>query len=305
MKNLYLCFTILTCSLFTLNAQANYSGNGNTGFGGPVGPATMTISDDGTTITVSFTKGGGDFNDTMVMYISNGNSGRSTIDGNVNDTADSNRRAISNTGSGDISFPTGFEATHGIAINTVFGGLWEIPSSGSIGDNGLNYIDAVGGPALSTDASFSFTFDWTEIGLTNLDGFEFVITYGNPNDNGSNMFSSDEAFGDGVGSGNPGTAAFSFSGSRNYENILSTSENTLDNMTIFINQSSRELIISGQLEKGTVARVYDIQGRLVYNTILNSSLNTKTISLKTVSSGIYIVKLSHNKNYKTEKVILN
>ena len=76
-------------------------------------------------------------------------------------------------------------------------------------------------------------------------------------------------------------------------------------MTIYINQSSRELIISGQLEKGTVARVYDIQGRLVYNTILNSSLNTKTISLKTVSSGIYIVKLSHNKNYKTEKVILN
>ena len=304
MKNLYLCFTILTCSLFALNAQTNYSGNGNTGFGGPVGPATMTISDDGTTITVSFTKGGGDFNDTMVMYISNGNSGRSTIDGNVNDTADSNRRAISNTGSGDISFPTGFEATHGIAINTVFGGLWEIPSSGSIGDNGLNYIDAVGSPALSTDASFSFAFDWTEIGLTNSDGFEFVISYGNPNDNGSNMFSSDEAFGDGISSGNPGTGAFSFSGSRNYANTLATPENTFDNITIYAKQSSRELIISGQLEKGTVARVYDIQGRLVHTTVLPVDTSLHTIDASSLHTGIYIVNLV-SKNYtKTKKIIL-
>ena len=164
MKNFYLCLLTLVCTTFTLNAQVNYSGNGNTGFGGPVGNASINIDDDGTTITVNFTKGAGDFNDTMVMYIANGSSGRSNIDGSVNDTADSNRRAISNNGSGDISFPAGFEATHGIAINTGFGGLWEIPSSGSIGDNGLNFIDSVGNPTLNTDASFLFSFDWSEIG---------------------------------------------------------------------------------------------------------------------------------------------
>ena len=218
MKNFYLCLLTLVCTTFTLNAQVNYSGNGNTGFGGPVGNASINIDDDGTTITVNFTKGAGGFNDTMVMYIANGSSGRSNIDGSVNDTADSNRRAISNNGSGDISFPAGFEATHGIAINTGFGGLWEIPSSGSIGDNGLNFIDSVGNPTLNTDASFLFSFDWSEIGLTNLDNFDFVITYGNPNDGGSNMFSSDEAIGDGVGGGNPGTGSFSYSGSRSYPN---------------------------------------------------------------------------------------
>jgi len=304
MKKLYLCFTILICTIFTLNAQANYSGNGNTGFGGPVGPATMTISDDGTTITVSFTKGGGDFNDTMVMYISNGNSGRSTIDGNVNDTYDSNRRAISNSGSGDISFPTGFEATHGIAINTVFGGLWEIPSSGSIGDDGLNYLDAVGGPTLSTDASFSFAFDWTEIGLTNLDGFDFVITYGNPNDNGSNMFSSDEAFGDGIGSGNPGTAAFSFSESKNYPNpALSIPENNLATLSIFTN-TEKQIVFSGALDSPSTANIFDVQGRLVISQNLKPNLTSQTIEAKLLSSGIYIVEVTQITSRKTQKIII-
>lgn len=304
MKKLYLCFTILSCTMFTLNAQVSYSGNGNTGFGGPVGPATMTINDDGTTITVSFTKGGGDFNDTMVMYISNGNSGRSSIDGNVNDTSDSNRRAISNTGSGDISFPTGFEATHGIAINTVFGGLWEIPSTGSIGDNGLNYVDAVGGPALSTDASFSFAFEWTEIGLTNLDNFDFVVSYGNPNDSGSNMFSSDEAFGDGVGAGNPGTGAFSFSESKNYPDpALSIPENNLATLSIFTT-TEKQIVFFGALDKPSIANIFDIQGRLVISQNLKPNLTRQIIDNKVLSSGMYIVKVTQPTSRKTQKIII-
>jgi len=304
MKKLYLCFTILICTIFTLNAQVSYSGNGNTGFGGPVGPATMTISDDGTTITVNFTKGGGDFNDTMVMYISNGNLGRSSIDGNVNDTSDSNRRAISNTGSGDISFPTGFEATHGIAINTVFGGLWEIPSSGSIGDNGLNYIDAVGGPASNTDASFSFSFEWIAIGLTNLDNFDFVISYGNPNDNGLNMFSSDEAFGDGIGAGNPGTGAFSFSESKNYPNpALSIPENNLATLSIFTN-TEKQIVFSGALDSTSTANIFDVQGRLVISQNLKPNLTSQTIEAKLLSSGIYIVEVTQITSRKTQKIII-
>ena len=153
------------------------------------------------------------------MYISSGATGRSAIDGNVNDQNDDLRKAISNIGSGDITFSSGFQVTHAVAISTAFGGLWEIPSSGSIGNNGLTFVDGVGNPSATTDASFSFSFDWTEIGLTSSDNFQFVITYGNPTSNGgTEMFSADEAFGDGIGSGNPGINAMTFTGDHSYPN---------------------------------------------------------------------------------------
>jgi hypothetical protein len=213
-------YFLLLCSLLlgaAIQAQVSYTGNGNSGFGSPVGGATMTINDDGTTITCTFTKGAGDFNDTMVMYIANGSSGRNVINGDVNDANDSNRRAISNTGSGDLTLPTGFQATHAASINTGFGGLWSIPATGTIGNNGLGFVTAVGGPSAGTDASFSFTFTWANIGLTNTDKFDFVIVYGNPNDGGSNMFSSDEGFGS-ITAGNPGTSAYSVTTDHSYPN---------------------------------------------------------------------------------------
>ncbi|WP_445749024.1 T9SS type A sorting domain-containing protein [Polaribacter sp.] len=216
-KNYFLTLlSLLFC--VAIQAQVTYSGNENSGFGGAIGNATMTINDDGTTVTCNFTKGAGGFNDTMVMYISNGSNGRNVINGDVNDGNDANRRAISNTGSGDLTFPAGFQATHAIAINTGFGGLWSIPSTGTIGNNGLGFVAAVGQPATSSTASFSFTFTWANIGLTRTDKFEFVITYGNPNDAGVNMFSSDEAFGDGIAGGNPGLGAMTFTNDKSYPN---------------------------------------------------------------------------------------
>lgn len=201
-------------------SQVSYTGNGNTGFGEPIGGAGLSINDDGTTITCTLTKGSGDFNDMLVMYIHTGASGRTVIDGNVNDTDDSHRRGISNAGSGDIDFPTGFEAKYAIAINTGFLGLWEIPNSGSVGGSGLVFVKSVGSTFSTTDASFTFSFDWSDIGLTSTNNFEFVITYGNPDDTGgTNMFSSDEAFGGGIGgAGNPGTGAMAFTSDHSYPN---------------------------------------------------------------------------------------
>ena len=53
-----------------------YSGNGNTGFGGPIGTGSLTLTDDGTTVSGTITKGSGGFNDVLVIYIDTGsNSG--------------------------------------------------------------------------------------------------------------------------------------------------------------------------------------------------------------------------------------
>ncbi|WP_127846315.1 T9SS type A sorting domain-containing protein [Psychroflexus aestuariivivens] len=196
------------------NAQVNYNANGNSGFGGVVGNSDLELSDDGTTITGVFTKGSGDFNDAMVIYISTGATGRESIDGNVNDQGDDLRRAISSAGANAsvINFPNGFEATHAIAVNQFFGGIWSIPATGEVGNSELVYINPVGNPTLASSASFTFSFDWSEIGLTSGDDFEFVITYLNA----GNGFLSDEAYGDGIASGNPGSNDITFSSYFNY-----------------------------------------------------------------------------------------
>ena len=58
MKKLYLCLAFLFSILTTSYSQTSYTGNGASGFGGPVGGATMTLDDDGTTITATFTSKG-------------------------------------------------------------------------------------------------------------------------------------------------------------------------------------------------------------------------------------------------------
>ena len=207
---------ILTVALFAFGGaealgQVTYSGNDNTGFQGAVGESSMEINDGGTTVTATFTKGSGNFNDYMVIYIDNGSDGRSAITSDVNDNNDRNRGAISNVGSGDINFPAGFEATHAISISVSFGGLWGIPATGTVGNNGLNFVDGVGSPSSNTSSSFTFSFDWSEIGLTGSDSFSFVVTYGNPtSDNNNEMFSSNEAYGDGITGSNPGVSSMTY-----------------------------------------------------------------------------------------------
>lgn len=288
MKKLY--FLTLLSFLFTTafsTAQVVYNGNGNSGFGGPIGNSSMSVSDDGTTITIDFTKGSGDFNDTMVMYIDNGTTGRNIIDSDVNDTADANRRAISNTISGPLTFPAGFEATHAIAINTGFGGLWSIPTS-TVGDNGLGYIDSVGMPASTTAASFTFSFDWAEIGLVNTDNFPFVITYGNPNDAGVAMFSSDEGYGT-ISPGNPGVDAFEITSVEFYPSgTLGIDEITNPNLSMkFYASDNNNLHLKGLNNRNYQLSIYDSLGR----TINSIDSNTNLVDVSYLKKGIYFAIL--------------
>lgn len=297
MKKLYF-FNLLTCLFYVGNvlAQDVYNGNGNIGFGNPVGSSSMSINDDGTTITATFTKGPGDFNDNLVMYIDNGSFGRTVIDTQINDTADSNRRAISNTGSGDLTLPAGFEATHAISISAVFGGLWGIPSSGTVGYNGLIYIDAVGNPASPTTTSFSFNFDWSEIGLTSSDSFTFVVTYGNPNDGGgSNMFSSDEGYGT-IASGNPGLNAFSITSSSTYPsgslgfNNFETNNKLIVSPNPFVNSIS----FNKQIQK---LQIFDLTGKLIKEFEGNFNVG-KVFNVGDIPQSIYLSVIENAEGQK-------
>jgi hypothetical protein len=183
-----------TYNFTTTAAKTTLTGNGGGGFGGPVGGSVLKIGDDGTNILFHFTKGAGDLNDVLVLYISNGITGRSMIDGEVNDQKDDLRRAISSAGdnASELYFPIGFEATHAIAINLGFGGLWSIPATGAVGNNGLAYVNSVNS-TLSTagQTDFYFGISFTNLGLDAADPYSILGIYLN----GGNGYTSNEGYG--------------------------------------------------------------------------------------------------------------
>src|SRR5438874_12960250 len=76
------------------SSAATYSGNGNSGFGGPIGLRSLTLTDNGTTVSGTVNKGPNGFNDVLVLYIDSTAGGFSDTSGFA-DGADGLRRAIS------------------------------------------------------------------------------------------------------------------------------------------------------------------------------------------------------------------
>jgi PEP-CTERM motif len=177
-----LTFSGLVLSTFHVQASSTYNGNGNTGFGGPLGTGSLTLSDNGTTVSGTFTRGSGNFNDPLVIYIDSVSGGFSTTSG-FNDQNDSLRRSISGVGGfgrSTVNFAPGFQADYAISLGVNgpnFGGLWGLANGDG---NSLNFITSVNlSPNNDTGASsYSFSFDLSQIGLTPNQGgsFNFVAT---------------------------------------------------------------------------------------------------------------------------------
>ncbi|MGZ4982652.1 MAG: hypothetical protein ACXWG7_07740 [Chthoniobacterales bacterium] len=180
-------------------AQSNYTGNGQTGFGGPIGNGSLSLSDDGTTITGTLTSGstGSGINDAFVIYIDSAAGGFSDTS-TFTDTGgggDYLRKGISGfdgTNRSTLTFPTGFQADYVISLspsnNANFGGLWIL-------DNPANFTFKANvnlTPNNTTSATtYTFSFALTDIGLTSGGSFTFVTTYLNSN----GAFRSNEAIG--------------------------------------------------------------------------------------------------------------
>jgi hypothetical protein len=211
-------FLLLFLIAAVTNAQVTYNANGGGSFGGVIGNSTMSISDDGTTISITIDRAGDFNNNDMVIYVDNGSPGRTVIDGTVNDTNDDGRRITSAIGAGDLTFPPGFEATHAIYGDQNFMGIYGIPATGNINDDDLVYYGGFGIGNASADP-FTLTFTKADIGIASGDpiNFSFVASYANPNDNGA-IFRSNEGYGDGIlnGGNQNGTAAVTFTTYFNY-----------------------------------------------------------------------------------------
>lgn len=91
---------------------------------------------------------------------------------------------------------------------------------------------------------------------------------------------------------------------RTSEDALSTVDNSLDALNIFALHSSKELVVSGQLQENTILNLYDIQGRKVFTTKLDSALSQNRMDVSNLSGGVYVVTVYSQGEQKTQKVIL-
>jgi len=91
---------------------------------------------------------------------------------------------------------------------------------------------------------------------------------------------------------------------RTSEDALSTIDNSFDALNIFALTTSKELVISGQLQKNSTLNLYDIQGRLVLSTKLDTTTLQNRINTSSLNGGIYIVNVSNTTQQKSQKVII-
>ncbi|MFK7781715.1 M4 family metallopeptidase [Psychroserpens sp.] len=88
--------------------------------------------------------------------------------------------------------------------------------------------------------------------------------------------------------------------------ILSINTTNKNNeLNISVNENSKRIIIKGILTDSTKIALFDIHGRLILSRKLDQSKFTNTIDVSSMSSGVYMIKVSHNHDVITKKLIIN
>ena len=88
------------------------------------------------------------------------------------------------------------------------------------------------------------------------------------------------------------------------EDSLSTIDNSLEGLNIFALNSSKEIVVKGQLLDATILDIYDIQGRKVLTTDLDINLIDNRLDVSNLTTGVYMVTVENNSQNITKKVIL-
>jgi hypothetical protein len=161
------------------NNYQMYPGNG---VEGPVGNATLALSNSTTTVRANFIKGIGSFVDNLVIFIDCAPGGY-TSTRSFSDNATPLESAVSGykVSRSVGNFAPGFEADYAIALGVNSGSaVYKLVDDGAgphlqLVRSGLNFV-YVDSP---NHASYSFQFDWADIGLPNqaTNFFKFESTY--------------------------------------------------------------------------------------------------------------------------------
>jgi len=76
-------------------------------------------------------------------------------------------------------------------------------------------------------------------------------------------------------------------------------------LSIYTNRADNTVVITGQLLFSTIAKIYELQGRVVSTSILETTNRLQTIDVSNFNTGVYIVELSNTSQKKTQKVIID
>jgi hypothetical protein len=87
--------------------------------------------------------------------------------------------------------------------------------------------------------------------------------------------------------------------------VLSTIENGIDHVGIYITPDSNQLKIVGLLDGETELSIFNINGQELLSTSIESTDRVNYISLPKLSTGIYIAKLNNQLGQLSKKVIIN
>ena len=182
MKRCYAVGLGMVC-LYHAAQGALYNGNGSKASGGSVGLGSLNLTDNGTTISAAFNKGGSagtGFNDVLVIFIDS-KSGGFTDTSSFSDNGNGLTRAISGFSSGGSRstavFASGFAADYAIALSFDSGiNLYRLASGGG------GSLEALGPLSFSphdskTQPTFTFTFTWANINPEAGNSFRFESSY--------------------------------------------------------------------------------------------------------------------------------
>jgi len=157
-----ICAGLGLLGLTALTNAATYSGNGNSGFGGPIGLGSLSVTDNGTVLSGTLNKGPNGMNDVLVIYVDSTAGGFADTSGFA-DSGDGLRKSISGFDGGTnrsvLTFPAGFSPDYAIALgpqSSSFGGLWQLANGGA---NSLNFVSSVNLSPTGTNSSPTYTFN--------------------------------------------------------------------------------------------------------------------------------------------------
>ena len=91
---------------------------------------------------------------------------------------------------------------------------------------------------------------------------------------------------------------------RFFDNSLSSEYPSFDSLNIFTDYINNTINISGKLEHRSIAKLYDLQGRLVQTHNLELGLLNQKINVNGLTGGIYLLIIENSYAHKTKKVLL-
>ncbi|HEY0008575.1 MAG TPA: PEP-CTERM sorting domain-containing protein [Tepidisphaeraceae bacterium] len=161
----------IIAGIATPTLAATYSGNGGTGFSGPIGGSTLTVTESGTNVNFSLATGATFNSNALIIYVDSIDGAGANSNSTFTDVADGGRRAISglsDSGRSLVTFPTAFGADFALTLEPgSFSGTFNLSTPSSFGFVQGNGLAGTGtGP-------FTFSVAKASLGLPATGAFDF------------------------------------------------------------------------------------------------------------------------------------